>query len=136
MDHCHTDHFNKLEEPLRPQLTRQTKQKITIEPFLCQYYGQVQTQDLEMPPNTIVSRDFHQIIRIEKLQFIVKYFNSNGNPERNIESIEDLNSPIITEFKHQIITLLDGFDIKARILNAEELAGCSSYEPGYFTDPN
>lgn len=136
MDHCHTDHFNKLEEPLRPQLTRQTKQKITFESFLCQYYGQVQTQDIEMPLNTIVGRDCHQIIRIEKLQFIVKYFNSNGNPGRNIESIEDPISPILTEFKHQLITLLDGFDIKARFLNAEELAGCSSFEPGYFTDPN
>ncbi len=136
MDHCHTDHFNKIEEPIRPQLTRQTKQKVTLNAFICQYYGQIQTQNLESPLNTVVGRDCHQIVRVEKLQFLVKYFNSNGYPGRNIESIEEPLSPVMTEFKHQLITLLDGFDIKARFLNAEELAGCSSFEPGYFTDPN
>src|SRR5690606_21790669 len=70
-----------------------------------------------------------------KLQFITQYFNSNGNPGRNIQTLDEPLSPVMTEFKHQLVTILDGFDIKVRFLEAEELGGCSSFAPGYFTRP-
>lgn len=136
MDHCHSDHFNKIDEPLSPQLTRQTKQKVTVDNFIVQYYGNIQHQSIDQPLNTVPCRDIHQLVRLEKLQFIVQYFNSNGNPGRNTQTLDEPLSPVMTKSKHQLVTILDGFDIKVRFLDAEELAGCSSFPPGYFTHPD
>jgi DNA (cytosine-5)-methyltransferase 1 len=134
-DYCRSNNYQKPEEPLRTQLARQTKQLISLDHIICQYYGTMQAQDLNTPLNGINCKDRHQLIRLEKMQFIAKYMNSNGTPERNIESIDDPISPIMTEFKHQLITILDGFDIKARFLRPDELAGCSTFPRDYFNRP-
>jgi DNA (cytosine-5)-methyltransferase 1 len=136
MDHCHTDNFNTLDDPLNPQLTRQTKQLVNVDNFLCQYYGgSDQVQSLDVPINTVACRDTHQLIRLEKVQFIAKYFNSNGNPEYSVESIDSPLSTILGSNKHQLVTILDEFDIKARFLRPDELAGCSTFNEGYFAHP-
>jgi DNA (cytosine-5)-methyltransferase 1 len=134
-DHCQADTFHTLEDPLRAQLTRQTKQFVSVDHILCQYYGKLQAQGLDSPINGINCKDRHQIIRLEKIQFIAKYMNSNGRPEHNTESIDGPLSPILTEYKHQLITLLDGFDIKARFLRHDELASCSTFPRDYFSKP-
>ncbi|MGV3705430.1 MAG: DNA cytosine methyltransferase [Arcticibacter sp.] len=138
MDHCHSDNYNTIEEPLNPQLTRQTKQMATVDVrhFLCQFYGgSDQTQSVDTAINTITGNDRHQLIRLEKVQFIAKYFNSNGHPENNVESLDDPLSTIMQEPKHQLITLLDSFDIKARFLRPDELASCSTFPRDYFSHP-
>ncbi len=134
-DHCHADFWQAIEVPLRSQLSRQTKQLFTIEQFVAQYYGTIQNQSLESPLNTVRCVDGHQLITIEKLQFIALYFNSNGNPGANIQSIDEPLSPIMSEPKHQLVTLLEGFDIKARFLNREELAEISSFPRDFFSKP-
>jgi DNA (cytosine-5)-methyltransferase 1 len=136
MDHCRTDNYNSLDDPLNPILTWQTKNYVSVEHFLCQFYGgSDQTQSLDTAINTITTKDRHQLIRVEKIQFIAKYFNSDGKPESNIQSLDDPLSTILGVNKHQLITLLDNFDIKARFLDKEELAGCSTFKPGYFNHP-
>src|SRR3989338_7498529 len=52
MDHCHTDYADSLDSPLRTQMTQQTKQKVTVDHFLAQYYGTIQTQSMDAPLNT------------------------------------------------------------------------------------
>lgn len=136
MDHCHTDNYNTLDEPMNAQLTWQTKQMVSFDNFIAQFYGgSDQTQSLEDPLNTCTVKDRHQLIRLEKIQFIATYFNSNGSPELNTQSLEDPLSPVMTKFKHQLITILDQFDIKARFLNPDELAACSTFREGYFNHP-
>ncbi|MUP44872.1 DNA cytosine methyltransferase [Gramella sp. BOM4] len=134
-DHCHKDHYHKPEDPLNPQLTWQTKQLVTIDNFIAQYYGTDQFQELSKPLNTITTKDRHQLIRIEKFQFLTNYYNSNGNPEHNISKLTDPLPTQLTKEKQQLITLLDGFDIKARFLNREELAACSTFPRKYFSHP-
>ncbi|SCY94479.1 DNA cytosine methyltransferase [Flavobacterium caeni] len=137
MDHCRTTNYHKPDTPLKPQLTWQTKQLITIDNFICQFYGgSDQTQPLSAPLNTCTTRDRHQLIRLEKLQFLTQYFNSNGNPQHNVQSLDEPLSPVLTEFKHQLVTILDNFDIKTRFLNREELASCSTFPRDYFSHPD
>lgn len=131
-DYCRIDQYQKIDKPLNTQLTWQTKRLISVEHVLCQYYGTLQAQSIDDPINTIVCRDMHQIIRIEKMQFIAKYMNSNGKPESNLQSLDKPLSTILTKEKHQLVTLLDNFDIKARFLNTEELAACTSFPRDYF----
>ena len=138
MDHCHSDKFQDTNEPLGVQTSRQNKQLTTVETdtsFIVQNYGNSmeQSNSLDEAIYTIPCRDIHQLIRVEKMQFIVKYFNSNGNPGANNESLDGPLSPILTEPHHQLITILDNFDIKARFLNREELAGCSTFPRDYFS---
>jgi len=137
MDYVRSDNYNKLNEPLKPQLTRQTKQIATVyENFICQFYGgSDQTQTLEAPINTCTGTDRHQLIRLEKVQFIARYFNSGGNPEYSIQSLDDPLSAVLGTNKHQLITLLDDFDIKARFLRPDELASCSTFPRDYFSHP-
>jgi DNA (cytosine-5)-methyltransferase 1 len=139
MDHCHSDKHQSVDEPLGPQTTRQSKQLVSIEQddsFIAQYYGgSIQSNSLDEPINTIPCRDTHQLLRIEKMQFIAKYFNNWNNPESQNESLDGPLSTILTTNKHQLITILDNFDIKARFLTAEELAGCSTFPRDYFSHP-
>ncbi|WP_294187606.1 DNA cytosine methyltransferase [uncultured Sphingobacterium sp.] len=136
MDYCRGDIYSKLEDPLNAQLTWQTKQLTSLEGFITQYYGNgIQVQRLDEPITSTTTKDRHQIVRLEKLQFIAQYFNSNGKPDSNVWSIDGPLPPVLTENKSQLVTILDQFDIKVRFLDAEELAGCSSFAPGYFTDP-
>lgn len=137
MDYCRSDNYNGLNDPLNPQLTRQTKQFVSVVHYLCQFYGgSDQTQTIDTPINTINCKDRHQLIRLEKFQFIAKYFNSNGKPEYSVQSLDDPLSTILGNNKHQLITLLDDFDIKARFLRPDELAGCSTFPSDYFSHPD
>jgi DNA (cytosine-5)-methyltransferase 1 len=130
MDHCHTDNFNQLDEPLNPQLTRQTKQIVT---FISHNYGssgkpESNNQSLDVPLNSITTH--------EKIQFIASYFNSNNKPESQTQSLDaPLNTILTQPNKKALVTLLDGFDIKARFLTKEELASCSTFPRDYFSKP-
>lgn len=139
MDHCHSDKHQDLSEPLGIQTTRQTKQLVNVEvydTFITQYYGgSIQSNSLDEPINTIPCRDTHQLIRIEKIQFITKYFNNWDNPESQTQSLDDPLTTVLSKNKHQLITILDNFDIKARFLNKEELAACSTFPRDYFSHP-
>jgi DNA (cytosine-5)-methyltransferase 1 len=137
MDHCHSDKWQDLERPLDVQTGRQTKQMVNVDgDFIVQYYGgSIQSNSLDEPINTIPCRDTHQYIRIEKLQFIVRYFNCYGQPDRENQSLDEPISTILGVMKHQLITLLDNFDIKARFLNDAELAACMTFPADYFRRP-
>ncbi|MFD2874065.1 DNA cytosine methyltransferase [Mucilaginibacter ximonensis] len=137
MDHCHSDNYHSLLEPIKPILTRQTKQFATIDTtFITQYYGGgIQSNTLDEPIYTIPCRDTHQLVRLEKAQFIAKYFNSSGNPEYNTQSLDEPISAILEINKHQLVTILDDFDIKVRFLRPDELAGCSTFPRDYFSHP-
>ena len=134
-DHCHGDFYQSVEEPLYPQLTRQTKQIVTIEQIICQYYGTDQQQSIEAPLNTIPCKDRHQLVTLEKLQFISHYFSSNGNPESQNQSLDKPLNTIMTTPKAQLVTLLMDFDIKVRFLNKEELAEITTFPRDYFSKP-
>jgi hypothetical protein len=69
------------------------------------------------------------------MQFIAKYFNNWNNPESQTQSLNDPLSVVMCKQKHQLVTILDNFDIKARFLSADELAACSTFPPGYFNHP-
>lgn len=139
MDHCHSDKVQSLDEPLQPQTTRQSKQFVYVEAddsFIVQYYGgSIQSNTLDEPINVIPCRDIHQLLRVEKMQFIAKYFNSSDNPEGQTQSLNSPLSAVLGTNKHQLITLLDNFDIKARFLRADELAACSTFPRNYFSHP-
>ena len=132
-DHCHSDSFQTLEEPLKAQTSQQSKRLITIDQFIVQYYGTIQTQSLEIPLNTIPCRDIHQLITIEKIQFLCEYYGGYGNPESTIKSLDKPLSPILSEPKHQLVTFLPEFDIKARFLTSEELAVISTFPKDFFS---
>lgn len=134
-DHCHSDSYQSLEEPLDPQTTRQTKQIVSIEQMICQYYGTDQQQSIDTPLNTIPCVDRHQLVTIEKLQFISHYFNSNGKPETNNQSLDKPLNSLTTHDKAQLVTLLDNLDIKVRFLDREELAEISTFPRDYFSKP-
>lgn len=137
MDYCRGDIFTKLDDPLNSQLTRQTKQYTSVEGFIAVYHGgKPQVQPLSDPLFTADCNDRHMLVRLEKLQFIAQYFNSNGNPGANISSIDEPLPPVTCEYKSQLVTIIDNFDIKVRFLDEEELGGCSSFAPGYFSHPD
>lgn len=131
-DHCQADSYQLVDKPLKPQLTRQTKQLVTVEQFVTQYYGNNQAQSINEPLNTIPCVDRHQLVTFEKTQFICEYYSSNGRPESNIKSIDKPLSPVLTEFKHQLVTVLHDFDIKARFLSSDELAEISTFPRDFF----
>jgi DNA (cytosine-5)-methyltransferase 1 len=140
MDHCFSDKVEEVDDPLSPQTSQQTKRLISLEtedPFIVQHYGSSDSQcnSLDDPIYTIPCRDIHQIIRLEKMQFIVTYFNSGGNPGTNNQSLDGPLSTVMTVGKHQLVTLLDSFDIKARFLKQEELASCTTFPRDYFSHP-
>lgn len=137
MEHCHSDKWQALEEPLGVQTGRQSKQLVNIDgEFITQYYGgSIQSNSLDEPINAVTGRDTHQIIRVEKMQFIAKYFNSAGRPDTQNQSIDEPIGTILGVNKHQLITLLDNFDIKARFLTESELASCMTFPSDYFNRP-
>lgn len=135
-DHCQSDSFQSLENPLKPQTSQQTKRLVTIEQFIAQYYGgSDQTQGLDKPLNTAPCRDIHQLVTLEKAQFIAHYFNSSGKPEVNTQSLEKPLNTVLTTPKAQLVTLLYDFDIKVRFLTSEELAEISTFPRDFFNRP-
>jgi DNA (cytosine-5)-methyltransferase 1 len=103
-DHCHSDCYNKIDEPLNPQLTRQIKKMITAESkFISKGYSgkQHHASNINDPLHTITTVDHNTII---SASFISKQYNSNGNPEANNQSIEDPLGALTTKEKVQFIT--------------------------------
>jgi len=79
-DHCHMDSYNLPDEPLKTQLTRQTKQLITIEnKFISKYFSntkeggrkQNHCQGIDQPAPTITCRDGSAIVTA-KMQFYTR----------------------------------------------------------------
>lgn len=101
-DHCHTDNYNLPDEPLNPQLTRETKQLATVQ-LLVQHYKGDHSSDLNSPLPTITTID-HNAIITAKGQFISKQYNSNGHPEANNQSIDEPIGALTTEPKNQMIS--------------------------------
>lgn len=136
-----SDQYNALGEPINCIPSRDTHQLVRLEKaqFLARYFNaggnpESQGQSLDEPLQTVMPENKSQLATVNT-QFIAEYYNSNGNPERNVHSLDEPLSPVMGEPKHQLITLLDKFDIKARFLEPEELAGCSTFDKGYFTNP-
>ena len=84
-DHCHTPNYNLPEEPLRTQLTRQTKQLITVEKkFLAKYFngkrssGKIQhhCQSVDAPAPTIRTVDGTAVVTA-KAQFYTRALTNN-----------------------------------------------------------
>ncbi len=131
-DHCQVDFWQKTDEPLRSQLTRQTKQLVTVEQFVTQYYGTDQQQSIDRPLHTIPCKDRHQLVTFEKYQFIAHHYSSSGKPENNVQSIQKPLNTIMGVNKAQLITLTYDFDIKARFLNSDELGEISTFPRKFF----
>jgi DNA (cytosine-5)-methyltransferase 1 len=182
-DHCHTSSYNLPDEPLRPQLTRQTKQLITVEKkFISKYFSnskeggrqQDHCQGLDQPSPTITCRDHSTLVTARaqfytraltndfanqplekpaptimtwgtdalvtaKIQFISHYFNGNGHPESQNQSLHGPLNSITTNNKGALVTIsqddLVDFDIKMRFLTDEELAAIMGFPKGYFKRP-
>lgn len=140
-DHCHTASYHTPEDPLRPQLTRQTKQLITVEKqFISKYYSgdQVHAQAIEAPLPTITTKD-HNVLITSKARFISHYFNSSGHPESQNQSLHGPLNSITTTNKGALVTIsrddLVDFDIKMRFLTDDELAAIMGFPKGYFKRP-
>ena len=140
-DHCHTSSYHLPEDPLRPQLTRQTKQLITVEKqFISKYYSGDQThaQAIEEPLPTITTKD-HNTLVTAKAQFISHYFNGSGHPESQNQSLHGPLNSITTTNKGALVTIsqddLIDFDIKMRFLTDDELAAIMGFPKGYFKRP-
>jgi DNA (cytosine-5)-methyltransferase 1 len=134
-DYCYGDFYQQANEPLKTQLTRQTKTLVTLEKqqFVAQYYGgSDQSNSIDEPLNTIPCRDIHQLVTIEKAQYIAHYFNSSGKPETNVQGIDRPINSLTTHDQAQLVTLLDGFDIKVRFLSKQELAAITSFPRDFF----
>ena len=149
-DHCWGSQSQKINTPLNTQLKRQTKELITIEPkkilknqqllksvsikrkqqFITKYYGgDYHNQSIESPYPTITTVDHCAIV---SLQFIGETYNSNGKPERNVKSINRPLGAITSSPKHELVSLLKGFDIRKRFLDKEELASITGFPKNYF----
>jgi len=123
-DHCQVDNYQKIESPLMTQTTRQTKQFI-----VAQYNSKgnpgANARSLDDPAFSLTTT--------QKLQFISMYYNSSGKPETQNNSVDSPLPTITTSSNKQaLVTLLDGFDIKMRFLEPEELASITGFPDGYF----
>ena len=68
-DHCHTANYNLPDEPLNPQLTRETKQLATVEiQFLDNSYGRLNTaQTIEKPTTTVTCANSKRLVTAKLL---------------------------------------------------------------------
>lgn len=113
-DHCHTPNYNLPDQPLNPQLTRQTKQLITLEKHLIMddnYNRDNVCKDVDQPMTTITSTGTKRLITIEQ-KFISKYFNGrrkNGNEQHHCEAIDQPFPTIKTIDGNTIITVKSQF---------------------------
>ena len=135
-DHCHVANYNLPDEPINPQLTRQTKQFVTAH-YNSNGHPESNTHSLEDPIPSLTTKDKISLITVkEKIQFIASYFNSSGNPGSQNQSLDSPINTILTGAnKKALITILNDFDIKARFLTKEELAACSTFPRDYFSKP-
>lgn len=122
-DHCRTDNYNKPDEPITPQLTRQTKQLITIdgkgkENMIYNYYGREDNIDnTEKPLGTITCTQSQKSVVTSKIKFISQQNNSNGKPEANNKSIDEPLGTICSQEKNQLISAYFNSDNKPETQN-------------------
>jgi len=131
VDHVWGDSAQTVEKPLNTQMTRQTKQLITVKKqFVSEVYNsngkpESNNKDLESPAGAITTKD--------KFQFITAYFNSNGNPEYNNQTLEKPLGAVTTQGKYALVSGFD-FDITMRFLTPDELAKITGFPDGYFNN--
>lgn len=97
-DHCRTDIYSKPDEPLGPQLTRQTKQVITLEKkqMLGDYYGRDDTaHSIEGPCNAITTENSKHLITT---QLMMQYYGGD-----NHSSSLEVPLPSITTKDHNAL---------------------------------
>jgi DNA (cytosine-5)-methyltransferase 1 len=114
----------------RHQLITVEKMQFIADHCMTDFYQKVDETLL-----TQLTRQTKQLVTIEKAQFIAQYYNGGGNPESQVQSIDKPLNTILTSNKAQLVTLLYDFDIKARFLNAEELAEISTFPRDFFNRP-
>jgi DNA (cytosine-5)-methyltransferase 1 len=100
-----SDQFQPLDEPLYTITTKDRHQLITIEKmqFVQDHCRSDNYNDLNEPLNTQTTRQTKQFVTLEG-KFISKYYNSNGNPGLNNQSLDELLGSITTEEKFQFIS--------------------------------
>lgn len=114
-DHCQTDNYQNIEEPLRAQLTRQTKQLVSLKTqFISTQYNsngkpERNNQFLTDPLNSISTNPKHQ--------FITANFGGNGRPETQVLSIDNPLNSITTHEKFEIVTCKTG--LKTNFITAQ-----------------
>ncbi len=99
-DYCRQDIFNKIDEPMSPQLTWQTKQLVTVEKkqMIADYYGRDDTAtSLDAPANTIRCDNSKHLLT---MNFISDgtFFASSKNHDVN----QPLNA-LTGQQRHQVI---------------------------------
>jgi DNA (cytosine-5)-methyltransferase 1 len=73
-DHVQTDNYHLPEDPMKPILTRQTKQLITVDnKLLVQHFSGDHSSNLEDPLPTITTVD-HNALVTARAQFIADYY--------------------------------------------------------------
>ena len=94
-DHCHTANYNSPAEPLNPQLTRQTKQLITVNHFISKYYGNLEGGNLhhcypvDEPSRTITTANQQALITTKT--YLSKYYNGqrkNGHEQHHCQGVD------------------------------------------------
>lgn len=130
MDYCRADIYQGLDDPLKPQLTRQTKQFVSFISHQNSSNGNPEAN------NHSLDDTMRAITTREKIQFICSYFNSGGNPGSQNQSLDEPINAILTSPTHKsLTTIVDDFDVFVRFLNKEELGLCSTFPRDYFSKP-
>jgi DNA (cytosine-5)-methyltransferase 1 len=121
-----------IKEPLRAITSQPKDQLVTTEiQFISHHFGKGFSHKMEEPMAAITTK--------EKIQFISAYFNSNGKPGTQNQSLDLPLGTILTSNTKALVTAMQNgefdFDIKFRFLDPEELGQVSTFKKGYFTDP-
>lgn len=153
VDHCRGGQSQSLDKPLNTQMTWQAKALATQFCSDSTFANTKKGSSLNDTIPTITTQQRHSLISAS--------YNSNGKPEANTYSLEDPLTSITSTAKHQFIssyfstginaqsiehplgsilpvakqslmTLLDGFDIKMRHLNKDELGAITGFPDDYF----
>lgn len=117
-DHCHTDHYNSPEEPMKAVLTRETKQLITLEKqfiFNDNYNRDNVITDVEKPFPTIVSGGTKRLVSV-KSQFLAKYYNGKRPDGREQHHCQDLEHPMPTIKTTESVALITS---KSQFISAQ-----------------
>lgn len=105
-DHCQTDNYQTTDEPLRPQLCRQTKQLVTMK---SQFISTQNTSNGKPEHNTSSIDDpLNSISTQPKHQFITAAFGGNGKPETQILSLDNPLNSTTTKDKFKLTVLSEG----------------------------
>ena len=101
-DHVQTDNYQTPEEPLRPQLTRQTKQLLSLK---TQFISTQNSSNGNPEHNTAsLLNPLNAISTEPKHQFITANFGGNGRPESQVCSIDNPLNSLTTKDKFQFLT--------------------------------